>query len=340
MNDSALPHTHAPPRAPGRARSGPSWPRRWLAFLAVGLLLYLGYYAVAEYWVYQNGEQNRFHAVRTTPPTEFDLAVLGASHAMPLAYEDMNQRLEEATESRIMNLAMEGGGVLPNRLVLEYFFARHDAEAAMYVVDSFAFYAEQWNEDRLTAADLVRAPLDPALAGLMASRSWTRDLLGSYLSGFAKMNDLDRFEPDVAEGETKFRNSYTPIAQIDRQRVEFLYPEQYPEAKVERYFQALASMAQRLQERGAELILVRPPVPERVRDMIPFEDRFQARLARFAETEGVSLHDFSAAVEDESKYYDTDHLNRQGVLTWYEEGLVETLRRELGAASDAASGGA
>lgn len=331
MNDSTLstPHVSAPPD-PARPTATPWW-RRWLAFLAIGLVLYAGYYALAEYWVYQHGDQNRFHAVRTTPPTSFDFAVLGASHAMPLAYEDMNEQLQEATGSRIMNLAMEGGGPLPNRLILDYFLTRHDTEAVVYVVDSFAFYSEEWNEDRLTAADLLKAPLDPALAGEMMARPWARDLLAGYLSGFAKMNDLDRFEPDVAEGETKFRDSYRPIEQIDRRRVEFLYPEAYPEAKVERYFEALGALARDLRARGSELLLLRPPVPERVRAMLPFEDRFVSRLEVFGHgAEGVTLHDFSAAVEDEAMYYDTDHLNREGVLTWFDAGLVDVLREASG----------
>lgn len=311
---------------PARSAARRGFALRWLAFVSIGLLLYAGAYALSEHWVDRYGQRNRFFMVATTPPTTFDFVILGASHAMPLGYQDMNERLEERANVDIMNLSMEGGGILPNQLVFDYFLEKHDTRNVLYVVDSFAFYSEQWNEERLTSADLLRAPLDLDLVRTLWRHPWARDTLLPYVSGFAKLNDSDRFEPDVSEAErTKFERSYRPIAQIDRQRIEFLYPEAFPEATFEGYLAELRALAETARAHGAELILLRPPAPERVREMVPHEDVYWQRLQAFAEEEGLSLHDHASTVQEEELYYDTDHLNREGVRAFMDRGLAELL---------------
>src|SRR5690606_28098564 len=116
-----------------------SYLRRLALFLLIGLGLYLALYGASEALVYRYGLRNPFYVISATPAAEYDLVILGASHAMPLGYEDMNDRLEAATGARIVNLAMEGSGVLPNTLVLDYFLSKHTVGNVVYVVDSFAF---------------------------------------------------------------------------------------------------------------------------------------------------------------------------------------------------------
>ena len=115
--DEAAP-TAAAPEAVMRAGADRSVARRWTLFAALALGLYAGLYAASEYLVYRFAEKNRFFSVHRAAP-DYDLVILGASHAMPLDFADMNQRLQDATGLSILNLSMEGAGIVPNRIVFD-----------------------------------------------------------------------------------------------------------------------------------------------------------------------------------------------------------------------------
>ena len=311
------------------ARKGRVW-RRWGLFVLIGLALYLGLYAGSEFLVYAYGQKNRFFVIRTAPPQQYDFVILGASHAMPLDFEDMNERLEAASGSKIINLSSEGAGISPNQLLLEYFLTRHSAVRVIFFLDSFAFYSPQWNEDRLDATMLRRAPLDPALAMTLWRHPWARDILPAYLSGFAKINNEDRFAPDIPDSEmTKFNRTYRPIAQIDRKRVRFLYPPESDPAIFQHYLAAFDSLIRFVQERGMEMIVVKPPTPPRYRKNLPNEAAFDEAVGTLMARPGVAYHDLSEAVTEDPFFYDTDHLNRDGVVTFIDQHFAELLRAHL-----------
>src|SRR5581483_2937285 len=109
---------------------------------------------------------------------------------------DMNARLEQMTGAKIVNLSIVGGGVVPNKLTFEYLLTRHQAAHLLYVVDSFAFYSRQWNEERLQDRRLfVRAPVDTALVRLLVGTPGGLPVALDYASGFSKINNADRFAP-------------------------------------------------------------------------------------------------------------------------------------------------
>src|SRR3972149_2554189 len=119
------------------------------------------------------------------------------------------------TGASILNLSIVGGGITVNRLVLDYFLTGHDAGAIVYVIDSFAFYSREWNEDRLQDVRLfLRAPVDPALAGLLLRNPATRFQALDYMAGFSRINNHDRFSPEVDPQEAaRFRRAYRPVRQ-------------------------------------------------------------------------------------------------------------------------------
>src|SRR5262245_13890786 len=112
-----------------------------LGFVLIGAVVYLALYAAAEALVYAYGQKNRFFMIKTAPLASYDYVVLGASHAMPLDFEDMNQQIEALSGDKIINLSIEGGGILPNRLLFDYFLAGHQTKNVVYIADSFAFYS-------------------------------------------------------------------------------------------------------------------------------------------------------------------------------------------------------
>lgn len=300
-------HRHRPPTMPSV-----------FAFLAVGLAIYAALYAGAEWLVARNGHMNPIFKVETAGPS-YDWVILGASHAMPLDFDDVNAEIETATGQKILNLAGPGTGPLYNRFVLEHFLTTRRARNVLYVVDFFAFRSPAWNEDRLADAGLLaHTPLSLAvtrrLAAYVQSENVDLRALLDYATGFSKLNDRERFAPDRWEGEAQFDRVFRPSATADRKRIDYLYPPVTDEtAHQERYFSTLAELVKSARATGAAVALAKFPLPTGFRKLLPNEAAFDNRLARFAAEHSVPLHDFSSAIEGQEFYADTDHLNRAGV---------------------------
>lgn len=178
-----------------------------------------------------------------------------------------------------------------------------------------------------------RAPWDAGLAALLLREPAARQAALGYISGFVKINDSSRFDPDLFEAEgTRFDRSYRPIAQIDRQRIEFLYPPEVREASLEEspYLAEFERMIEDVQAAGRRFIVVRPPIPERIREMLPNEATFDAKLREVLARHGVELYDFTSVANDPELFYDSDHLNRDGVLNFYEQHFADVIRRAAG----------
>lgn len=300
-------------------------------FVLIGLMVYMGLYWAAERLVYQHAERNRFFMIRTAPVHDYDFVFLGASRAMPFGFEGVQEALEAWTGARIINLSMEGAGILPNRLVFDYLRAHHTTRAVVYFVDSFAFYSTEWNEDRLDAEMFRRAPFDPALVRTLWAHPWARRHLFLYLSGFPKVNDPRKhWEPDRSEAERlRFDRVYRANPRLDAQRMAYLYPEEVDQALLDRYMAAFADLARTLTDEGIPLIVIKLPVPQRVHNLLRNEDMFDSRVQQVVDRYGLAYYDFSRVSNDDRYYYDTDHLNREGVMTFSEEYLVPILRQYL-----------
>jgi hypothetical protein len=286
-------------------------------------------YAWSESLVREHGGSNRLFQIATAPLDRYDTVILGASHAMPLGYSEMTEKLEDQSGTSIINLSIEGGGIVPARFLLDYFLAGHRAGQVVVFLDSFVYYSPQWNEDRLNDPALFRrAPLDLTLAAHMWRNRSTRGLIPGYLSGFHKINDEERFVTDLPEGESKADRVYRPIPQIDRQRIAYLYPPEIDREVLARYLDALGLLIERAEATGADVTLVKPPTPPRYRDALPDEPAFDEAIALLVEARDVAYHDLSQSIPEDEYYYDTDHLNRDGVSRFVEQDFLDILRSE------------
>lgn len=297
-------------------------------FILVGLALYFAVYAAAEKLNYDYARRNRFFAVKTAPRQEYDYVILGASHAVVFDFEDMNAQLEAMTGSKIINLSNVGAGIIPNRLMLEYFLAGHRTKHIVYFVDSFAFYSREWNEERMQDTGLYqRAAFDPALAKLLFTNPNTRPVALDYTLGFSKINNADRFKSDIGDDEaTRFAKTYRPVKQIDKQRFEYLYPEQPDPQLTAQYMAEFEAFLQDAKKRGIQVIVVKPPVPERWYKMLPNEQQFDQALRTVLARNQVEFHDLSLVSNEEKFFYNTDHLNRAGVLNFFQNYLKDIMK--------------
>jgi hypothetical protein len=308
--------------------------RRAGRFVAIGLLLYGALYGIAEWLVRQHAHRNRFFAVQSAPHDRYDYVVLGASHAAVFDYRDMNSRLQAASGARVLNLANVGAGVVPNRLVYDYFRESRATAGVVYVLDSFAFYSREWNEERVADTRLyLRAPFDPTLARLLLRQPGARKAGLAYVSGFPKINDRDRFAPDLFPGEgSTFDRVYRPIPQLDRQRLQYLYPADLSAdvLSTSPYLAAFEALVREVTSRGERFIVIRPPLPDRIRGAIPHEDSFDAEIRALLSRHRAEFHDLSRVNNDPELFYDSDHLNRAGVEQFIDRHLAPLLQTPTG----------
>lgn len=301
-----------------------------LLFIAIGLAIYAGVYYAAERLMMRTGHSNPFFKIATTQDGAFDWVILGASHAMPLDFADFNAQMERETRLRILNLAAPGAGPLYNRFVLEDFLRAHRARNLLYVVDSFAFYSRTWNEERFADAKLLRrTPFDPAIARRLWDYAWhegvdARAVL-DYVSGFSKINNRERFQRDVWEGEAQFERVYRPSATAVRKRIAYLYPQPVAQAALSRYLEQLAAIAALARQAGVRMVVVKMPVPAQFREQLPGEAAFDAALSRTLSAQQVCYADFSGALDEPRLYFDTDHLNRAGLTEFVNRSLEAML---------------
>jgi hypothetical protein len=301
-----------------------------LLFIAIGLALYAGVYYAAERIMVHTGHSNPLFKIATVQDSTVDWLILGASHAMPLDFADFNAQMERETQLKILNLAAPGAGPLYNRFVLEHFLRTHRARKLLYVVDSFAFYSRTWNEERFADAKLLkRTPFEPAIA----RRLWdyarhegvdARAVL-DYVSGFSKINNRERFQRDVWEGEAQFERAYRPSSTAVKKRIDYLFPDKTAAAVRSRYLEAFSSLIALARKEGVNVVVIKMPVPTQFYRQLADEAGFDEALSRFLAARGVLFYDFSAKLSEPSLYFDTDHLSRAGLTEFFIRDLKPVL---------------
>jgi hypothetical protein len=313
--------------------------RAVVAFLLLGILIYLALFGIAEALVYRNGHANPFFKIATADRQDYDWVILGASHSMPLDFGDTEIGIEAATGRSIINLAAQGVGPLFNRFVLEQFFERHGARAILYVADSFAFRARAWNEDRFTDVRLLRsAPYDPAMAGRLLTYAavegvdWRAPL--DYLSGFSKLNDAERFALDQWDAEASFARSYKRSSRAEDERIAYLYPPGSADpATLQHYLGELDALIATAHDNSADVVVIKPPVPPGFFSKLPGEADFDRALNTHLRSQGVRFYDYSALLPEPTNYFDSDHLGSRGVAAFVAHALMPLLRGDAMAKS-------
>ena len=301
-----------------------------LLFIAIGLAIYAGVYYAAEQLMYRTGHSNPFFKIAIAQDSTVDWVILGASHAMPLDFADFNAQMQRETGLRILNLAAPGTGPLYNRFVLEHFLRTHRTRNVLYVVDAFAFYSRTWNEERFADAKLLRCtPFETAIARRLWDYAWDEGVdaraVLDYVTGFSKINNRERFDRDLWEGETQFDRVYRPSASAVKKRIDYLYPDKTSPAVLERYLEEFSSLIALARQEGAGVVVVKMPLPPQYRSQLPDEAAFDDAISRLLAARDVRFHDLSQTLSEPRVYFDTDHLNRAGLTEFFARDLKPIL---------------
>ena len=298
-----------------------------LVFIAIGLGLYAVLLVFAEHRVRALAERNPFAQISLGPPP--DIAIFGASHAMPLGFEGIDNLVDAAAGQEVATLAIEGAGIIPTGVIQTALLARHTPARIILTIDSFTFLSPQWNEERITdSALLARAPYDRATMRALWQEPAARGSLWRYLTGFDKVNQMFTFGPDRSEAElTKFDRTYRPNSQIDDTRVAYLFPPALP-ADVDRYMAALERTILHAQAAGVRVEILLLPAPPRYHDRLPTaHQEVMEKIIALAARHDVAIVDHSALLPEDENYYDTDHLNRTGMTAYVGGAFGDFLRQ-------------
>ena len=295
-------------------------------FLVIGLVLYAAWFYAADRLVYRTGKSNPFYKIAVADREDFDWVILGASHAMPFDFADFDTFMESETGLHILNLASPGTGPLYNRFVFEQFLARHRARNLLYVVDSFAFYLPTWNEERFADGKLLgRTPFEATLARRLFSYSLNQgvDFRAplDFVTGFSKINNRDRFDRDVWEGEKQFDRVFRPSPAMTKSRIAYLYPEPPTSAHLTHYLEVFDDLVTLAQQQGIRVVAVKLPAPPEFRVQIPNEAEFDMAIGELLKKRQLEFFDFSVVMSEPRFFFDTDHLNRTGTTELFEKNL-------------------
>jgi len=295
-------------------------------FVAIGLLLYGALYYASERLVYRTGKSNPFYKIAVADQPRFDWVILDASHAMPFDFADFSAFMEKETGLRILNLATQGTGPLYNRFAFEQFLGEHRTRNLLYIADSFAFYLPTWNEERFTDAKLIRrTPFEPAIAQRLLSYCLHEGVdpraFLDYLTGFSKINNHERFERDIWEGEKQFDRVFRSSPTMIKSRITYLYPKPSTSAGLAHYLGVLDDIVTLAGRQGTRVVVIKVPVPPDFYRQMPDEAGFDAALGDLLAKRQIAFLDFSSSLTESRFYFDTDHLNRTGVTEFFEKNL-------------------
>lgn len=307
------------------AREGPGW-RQAALFAGLFLALYAAFAALAEVRVGRGAEESAFQKLLAARGAQADWIVLGASHALPLAYGDVPGRLAGETGARMLVLAELGAGPVYARFVARQALRDLRPARLLYVLDPFAFQAREWNAGRVEDRSLLRTtPLRISTARLMADMVAREGVdpraLADYLAGFSKLNPPRRFATEGWQGEAAFDRVARPSRHAVQSRIDYLYPEGSGPEEAGPALEAFAALIDEAQAAGVAVVAVRLPLPEHFRDALPASTTVLDAARQIMAARDVPFHDLSAALDDPALYFDTDHLNRAGVDRLYAEHL-------------------
>ncbi len=106
----------------------------------------------------------------------------------------------------------------------------------------------------------------------------------------------------------------------------YLYPgKEVNQELFQRYMEGFEDQLSLLKDKGIRVVLIRPPLPDRIYKMIPNEAWFEGVIKGVAEKHGVELYDFTHSVPNEKLYMDEDHLNEAGMMFFSENFLKQVL---------------
>jgi len=258
-----------------------------------------------------------------TPRNEaFGFVTLGTSRTR--IFSEFKGNYDFATRElgmKYLNLAIPfGGGILPEKMFLKYFFDRgNTAKNVVFFLDPFMMFSDAYNlQHRFVFYEPFRPRflLELYRNGIPIQRiiTYVRSKFGLYW--FQRRAIVRESDPRIA----KHRDN---DAEMARKRVESLYPEGMNEKTFQRYAKELTDILDMAQSHDARTIIIFPPTllgPE------PGAPRVKTLLDACKTRYAFEMYDYTDAMRDYAYFADHDHLNCNGFQFFAKKYLEPILR--------------
>jgi hypothetical protein len=261
----------------------------------------------------------RAESVVSNMPTgrSFDILIMGSSHGRTFSRAGVRRPLERILDRTVANISFSAGGVVPERIYLQYFYDRGNrASVVLYFIDPFALSTPAWNEGLyLLSYEPFRLGFLRRLIGNGVAAEWILDYVRSKLGP-------ERPEDFFKGGDEGLEAPVALDPDLVRKRIAAMYPDGFEPPVFRRYAAVLESIARLIQRRGGRPIFAIPPT---LLGRTPGHDDLLRRLERLRAERGIPFYDFASAVPEPRWYRNLDHLNEAGILMFAETALKPIL---------------
>lgn len=274
----------------------------WLLFLLLG---YFFVFATEHFTTSYTRDDAHANLVYIAKQKTYDVVFLGSSHAITVfgnkkTYKDTSAILHK----KYLTLANAGSGVLPQKIYLDYFFAeKNKTTYVVYLLDPWALYYRQWNEENYFVAEEA---FRIRFLSLLLTHPFDRQVPIEYIRN--KFTYL-RFIPEQKiKQKILSKKDITP--DLIAKTLHHYYPRHPEEKNFQHYSVILEDMIKLAKKNNSQVIFIIPPTL--LAKNLPGIEEEKKLLNKLQHKYDVHFYDYSSAITDPSLYLDMDHLNRQG----------------------------
>ncbi len=294
---------------------------RFITFFAIfGLLVYL-IVGILEFSVdlYRNSDISVLHEIREN--RSYDTLLMGTSHARMLGISGHKKDVQDILGKKILLLANNGSGILPQKLYLEIFYEDYNkADTIVYFIDPWVFYSKDWNENNYYITDEVfRFDYLTKIIANKFSGSVVKEYLRKKLSYKLFIYPIPR---SIVHLDSINDKDYSGLKEFQKERVKLWYPQGTDKQNFERYSHELEKIIILAKKNNTKVVFILPPS---LLSELPGQKEVTSYMNTLTKKYGVSFHDYSKTVTDRSMYLNADHLNKKGALYFTKEYLLKIL---------------
>lgn len=260
-----------------------------------------------------------------TPKNEsYDFVSLGTSRGRVFSeFKDNHDFVVRELGMKFLNLAISfGGGILPEKMFLKYFFDRgNHTKAVVFFLDPFMMFSDGSNKyHRFVYYEPFRPRflLELFRNGIPIQRiiTYVRSKFGSYW--FVRGPVVKERDPRVAQRKDT-------DAEMKLKRMDSLYPEGLDRDIFKGYCEDLVEILGMAKNHGARMIIIFAPTllgPEPgARWVTEFLDTCKSRYE-------FEVYDYTDLIQDYGYFADHDHLNSRGFEFFVKQYLEPILRKQ------------
>ncbi|MDX2002569.1 MAG: hypothetical protein SFW35_09050 [Chitinophagales bacterium] len=291
--------------------------------VAIGILLGLTFFfSYLPFW--KNNKiayQQPTKLFRLQQQENYDVVINGASRVNLFSPYTNNDTIEKILGRKIFNLGKIGVGVVPNKILLQYFYDKgNKAKHLIQFIDIHSLYTYQINENSDFLAD---EPFDSRLLVLAFRNGITNAKLAHYYQNKFTFSWINQKPTDSSS--TDFR----VVREIDpekvKKRIDNLYFDGVDTVAFRYYSKVLKELVDIAQANQTKVTFVL--LPHHL-GKLPGTDRVMALLNEIKKEKGVEIYDYTNEPFGLELFLDLDHLNSNGVTHFTANYLKPILEKE------------